>query len=100
MRRKYIPATRTLTDRQKYLLNRIPARYDLQSYVEPEPPAVKRARALVSRYDKAFRRRQCQHDKRSEALIRKAKEAVYFESEEKALAIVQQCEKMLKSCGD
>jgi hypothetical protein len=97
--KRVIPPTKTLTDRQKYLLQRIPNKWDLNGYhAEKEPIEVSRARKLVARYDKAESRRQCAAAKRNEALLRKAKEAVYFHSETKALAIVQQVEKLLKAC--
>jgi hypothetical protein len=90
-----------LTERQKYLLDRIPRIYDLNGR-KPIliPPDVKRARALVERWDKAESKRACAAKKRNEALLRKAREAVYFCDERKALAIVQQCEKLLKGCEE
>lgn len=88
-----------LTAQQSYLLNRIPSRYDLADLpVEPEPAVVKKARKLIKQYDEQREKKQCEHRKRQEALIRKAKEAVYFDEPKKALAIVQQVEKMLKGC--
>ena len=99
MRRIKTDPTRTLTDRQKYLLNRIPSSYQLNGYHAPaEPAAVKAARRLVERYDKRIARERCAADKRKEALIRKAREVVYFGSEQKALAVVHQVEKLLKPC--
>jgi hypothetical protein len=93
-----------LTVRQKYLLDRIPQRYNLGGFIAPpDPPTVKKARAAqkaVDRWDKYVGRLRCAHDKRSEALIRKAREAVYFSSEAKALAIIRQVEKLLKTCGE
>ena len=37
-------------------------------------------------------------NKRNQALRQKAVESIYFDTPEKALAIVKQCEKMLKGC--
>jgi len=91
--------TRKLTAQQNYLLGRIPYSHDLDGYKPtPEPAAIKLARKRIARWDAGETKKQCQARKRNEALLRKAKEAVYFESPEKALAIVRQCEKMLKGC--
>lgn len=91
--------TTKLSDQQKYLLQRIPSSYQMNGYKEaPMPAAVKKAGALVERYRKQEARARYAADKRKEALRRKAVEAVYFESPEKALAIIRQCEKMLKGC--
>jgi hypothetical protein len=84
---------------QRYLLDRIPARYSLNGFEpKPEPAEVRKARKTVERWDKAIAHQRCVHDKRIDALVRKARESVYFDSEEKALAIIRQVEKMLKSC--
>lgn len=92
------PTTR-LTDQQKYLIQRIPSSYQMDGYKAlPMPAEVKRAEAVVARYHKQESRRQCQAGKRKEALRQKAHEAVYFSTPEKALAIIRQCEKMLKGC--
>jgi hypothetical protein len=90
---------RTLTARQNYLLARIPSQHSLNGFHVPvEPKEVKQARKLIERYDKQIALQRCAHDKRIEALIRKAREAVYFADDVKALAIVQQVEKMMKGC--
>ena len=97
--RKTSTATKQLTAKQKYLLQRIPSRYQMNGYQEtPKPAEVKKAEALVERWNKQERQRQCAADKRNEALRQKAWEAVYFSTPEKALAIIRQCEKMLKGC--
>lgn len=88
-----------ITDQQKYLLGRIPNLYQMDGYVAPPEPAdVRRARRIIERWDKAEAARKCKSQKRNEALIRKAREAVYFAPPAKALAIIQQCEKLLKGC--
>jgi len=88
-----------INDQQKYLLGRIPSLYQMNGHKKlDEPVEVKRARKVIERWDKAEELRECKAKKRNEALIIKAKEAVYFASPEKALRIVQQCEKMLKGC--
>jgi len=91
--------SKKLTDQQRYLLNRIPGAYQMNGHKPlPEPPDVRRARKTIERWDKAEALRACKAKKRNEALLTKAREAVYFASPEKALRIVQQCEKMLKGC--
>ena len=98
---KQVPSKRQLTAQQKYLLGRIPSPYRMNGYKErPEPAEVKQARRVIERWDKEEKLRSCQAGARNEALRRKAYEAVYFDTPEKALAIVKQCEKMLKGCED
>lgn len=90
-----------LSVRQKYLLGRIPGRYALNGFhAPPEPREVRQARKLVNHYERVLSRKRCAADKRLEALLRKAREAVYFGTEEKALAIVKQIEKLLKTCQE
>ncbi len=64
-----------------------------------EPAEVKQARKIIERWDKEESRLACESQKRKEALRQKAKEAIYFDTPEKALAIIRQCEKMLKGCS-
>lgn len=100
MRRKQVPSNKQLTPQQRYLLERIPSSYQMNGYKErPESTEVKRARRLIDKWDKEEKLRQCQAGKRNEALRIKARESVYFDTPEKALAIVRQCEKMLKGCN-
>lgn len=101
MRRKQVPSLKQLTAQQHYLLERIPSSYQMNGYKErSEPIEVRRARKLIEQWDKQEKLLQCQAGKRNEALRQKAREAVYFDTPEKALAIVKQCEKMLKGCED
>lgn len=101
MKRRDTWSKKGLTAEQKYLLDRIPSSYQMNGYKpQPEPVEVKRARKLIEDYDKRQRLLQCQADKRNQALRTKAREAVYFDTPEKALAIVRQCEKMLKGCEE
>jgi hypothetical protein len=91
--------SKKLTDQQRYLLARIPGLYQLNEHKPtPEPAEVKRARKIVDKWEKQEALLECQHKKRNEALIIKAKETVYFDTPEKALRIIQQCEKLLKGC--
>lgn len=93
------PASSKLTDQQRYLLQRIPTTYNLKGYVRPQEPAeVKRARIVIEQWEKSEGKKECEAKKRNEALITKAREAVYFEPPDKALVIVRQCEKLLKGC--
>lgn len=91
--------SKKLTPQQNYLLQRIPRSFDMNGDTPvPETAEVKRARKVIERWDKAEALRACRAKKRNEALITKAREAVYFSTPEKALRIVQQCEKLLKGC--
>lgn len=100
-RRRSEPSLKQLTAQQRYLLDRIPSSYRMNGYKKRgEPVEVRQARKLIERWDKEERLRQCQAERRSEALRVKAREAVYFDVPEKALAIIRQCEKLLKSCED
>lgn len=86
-------------DRERYLLHRIPSIHDMNGHKPaPEPPEVRHAKRIIERFEKAEAAKDCKARKRNEALIRKAREAVYFSPPEKALRIIQQCEKMLKGC--
>lgn len=101
MASKTIPGRKQLTVEQRYLLERIPSLYQMNGYKErPEPAEVKKARKLIEEWDKQEKRLQCEAGRRNEALRQKAREAVYFDTPEKALAIVRQCEKMLKGCDE
>lgn len=101
MKTKQIPMRKQLSVEQRYLLERIPSSYQMNGYKpRPEPVEVKRARKLIDQWDKQEKLLLCQAGKRNEALRQKAREAVYFDTPEKALAIVKQCEKMLKGCED
>ncbi len=102
MRRKQVePSRKQLTAQQQYLLQRIPSSYQMNGYKErAEPVEVKQARKLIDRWGKEERQRRCEAERRSEALRQKAREAVYFDTPEKAPAIVKQCEKMLKGCEE
>lgn len=98
---KPIPSRKQLSVEQRYLLERIPSSYQMNGYKpRPELVEVKRARKLIEQWDKQEKLLACQAGKRNEALRQKAREAVYFDTPEKALAIVKQCEKMLKGCED
>lgn len=98
---KPIPSRKQLSIEQRYLLERIPSSYRMNGYkARVEPVEVKRARKLVEQWDRQEKLLQCQVGQRNEALLRKAREAVYFDTPEKALAIVRQCEKMLKGCDE
>lgn len=100
-RKSTTTGTKTLTVEQRYLLERIPSSYQMNGYKErPEPAEVKQARKLIDKWDKEEKLLQCRASKRNEALRQKAREAVYFDTPEKALAIIRQCEKMLKGCED
>lgn len=90
---------RGMTDQQKYLLNRIPSIYQMDGHKPtPETADVKRAKKVIERWEKSESLKECRAKKRNEALITKAKEAVYFATPDKALRIIQQCEKLLKGC--
>lgn len=97
--KRQTPARRDLTAQQKYLLQRIPSQYQMNGYKErSEPAEVKHARKVIEQWEKQEKLLRCQAEQRNEALRRKAREAVYFDTPEKALAIVQQCEKLLRGC--
>ncbi len=99
MRNRPIPGAYKLTSQQQYLLNRVPSLHQMNGYQErSEPAEVRQARKIVERWEKEENLRRCRAEKQNEALQRKAREAVYFETPEKALAIIQQCEKRLRGC--
>jgi len=97
--KRAIPGASKLTAQQQYLLQRIPGTYTMNGYTRrAEPTEVKHARKIVEQYEKEEAKRECEAKMYNEALVRKAREAVYFGTLEKALAIIQQCEKRLKGC--
>lgn len=101
MARKQIPSRKSLTVEQRYLLERIPSKYQMNGYKpRVEPVEVKRARKLIEQWDKQEELLECQAGRRNLALREKARGVVYFDTPEKALAIVRQCEKMLKGCEE
>lgn len=102
MKRKQVTTgTKMLTVEQRYLLDRIPSSYQMNGYKpRAEPAEVRNARKLIERWDKEEKLLQCRAGKHNEALRRKAREAVYFDTPEKALAIIRQCEKFLKGCEE
>ena len=87
-----------LTEQQRYLLNRIPSQYRMKKSDFVKPANVAQAEKTIARWNKQCSRISCREDRRNEALIQKAREAVYFSSPKKALAIVKQVEKMVRSC--
>ena len=106
MKRTRVKATphelrKQLTVEQRYLLERLPSQYQMNGYkARVEPAEVKRARRLIEQWDKQEKVLQCRASKRNEALRTKAREAIYFDTPEKALAIVRQCEKLLRGCEE
>ena len=85
---------RTLDINQKYLLDRLPGRYDLKRDKEPEPKEVRQARVVVANWDRKQALMECKFNKQVTALLNKAREVIYFEEPKKALQIVRQVEKM------
>jgi len=59
-----------------------------------EPVAVRQARRLVERFDERKRKHERREQKRMTALLTSAKEAIYFQTPEKALKIVKRLEAM------
>jgi hypothetical protein len=87
-----------LTEQQRYLLQRIPSTYRMKKSDIVIPPHIHSAQRMIERWNKQCARITCREERRNEALIQKAREAVYFSSPKKALAIVKQVEKMIRSC--
>lgn len=88
-----------LTPRQNYLLQRLPAMYQMSDGEKSiEPVEVKKARKVIEQWDKREALRQCRAKERNRALVEKARESIYFDDHEKALVIIRQCEKLLKGC--
>ena len=94
-----IPPKFKLNEQQKFLLQMIPSVYEMSRRKhERVPPEVTKAKRLVDSWVNRQSRLDCQHSKRMEALRNKAREAVYFATPEKALAIVRQVQKFKKGC--
>lgn len=90
-----------LTEQQSYLLRRLPKWYDVRDQNDPpEPPEIKRARALCSRYDERMSKKRKDSEKNFNNLLTKAREAVYFLTPEKALKVIQDFEKKFPTAKD
>jgi hypothetical protein len=90
---------RKLTARQQFLLSAIPAHYDLERTVSvPEPADIKHARRIVLAFDKKLRAANCRRAKEVATAINKAREAVYFCSEQTALAMIHRLTRFQKKC--
>lgn len=81
-----------LNEQQKYLLNRLPNRYDVKTLDVPEPAAVKAARKVIEAHDKHSSKLRCDHQARFKKVSEAAREAIYFKKPEEALKAVQQLE--------
>jgi len=100
MKVRTIPAVKTLTDQQKYLLNRLPGKWDLKSESLDEPAEVKQARKVVEAFDEKSRKFSCAAACRAEKALSKAREAIYFKPIDAALAAVHEVEALKKCCKD
>ena len=85
------------SEQQKYLLSRIPSVWDLKkrrSEESPEPKEVRAAKRVVERWKQAQEKAVAEEKARLNRLILDAKDAVYFSTPEKALALIKALEKM------
>ena len=92
--------TKTLTDQQKYLLQRLPGKYEIAEPKVVEPLSIKRMRKAVEAWDEKQRKVSCKVKCEGEKLIVKAREAIYFKPVDQALAMVQKTEMLRKCCDD
>jgi hypothetical protein len=92
---------KTLSVTRNYLLGRIPGMHELKTTVTlEEPTSVKLARKIVAAFEKRERLANCKQRKLVEALRIKAREAVYFCSEQTALNLIHRLEAMKERCED
>lgn len=100
--RRYQPAppTKSLTDQQKYLLQRLPSAYELKRPEAPTPPNVRKAMCLVEAYQNAQRKISCRWECKATKMLTAAREAIYFQSPQKALEIVHSLEALKKCCAE
>lgn len=85
--------TKQLSVEQRYVLQRIPGKYQIDKKLKSEEPAtVKKARAIVDRYDADQSKRQKAHEDKIDKMIEDAREAVYFKPLDKALELVKKLE--------
>jgi len=89
--------TMPVNEKQKYLLTKIPSLYELKRRRkdQPEPRDVRAARRTIEKWEASQKAITDQEVKRLDRLILDAKDAVYFSTPEKALALIKQLEKML-----
>lgn len=95
------PPSKTLSDQQKYLLQRLPGRYDIpERKTDPEPARVRQARLVIERWDREQRKLSCKAKCAAEQALQRAREAIYFAPVATALLRVQEAEKFKQGCDD
>lgn len=81
-----------LDEQQKYLLGRLPNRYDLKEPEELEPAEVKQARKAIEAHTKKVSEKKCARNNAFKKAVEAAREAIYFKKPEDALALVRALE--------
>ena len=100
MRRRQPLPVKTLTDQQKYLLQRLPEPYQITVPHLTEPVRIRQMRKAIDAWDKRQHDLSCKIKCDGEKLITKAREAIYFRPVHEALALVQKAEALRKCCND
>ncbi len=77
---------KALNTQQKYLLERLPRQYALKTGELSEPERVKKARQIIEQFEKTDAERREDIKKRYAKALNAAREAIYFQTPEKAEA--------------
>jgi hypothetical protein len=82
-----------LNPQQKYLLDRLPRRWTIGRPIsESEPPKVRAARTVISRYERGLRIRSKRESDRIDKILREAREQIYFGDLNRALRLIKKLE--------
>jgi len=81
-----------LNEQQKYLLSRIPSRYDIKDASIPDTTEVKHARKVIEAHDKKTAEHRCERSNKFNKSLTAAREAIYFKKPDEALALVRALE--------
>lgn len=89
----------TVNEQQKYLLGRLPGRYDLKDIDVLESAEVKAARKtiesaqkIIGAHDKQASKQRCDYQNKFKKDLDAAREAIYFKKPDEALAAVKALE--------
>jgi hypothetical protein len=81
-----------LNEQQKYLLNRLPNKYDYKTPSVPETVEVKRARKVIADFDEKVGKLADESKRKFAKVLSAAREAIYFKPQDEALDILKALE--------
>lgn len=81
-----------LNEQQKYLLNRLPNRYDFKITEVSEPSEVKQARKIIAAFTERVDKQGDERKRKFHKSLVVAREAIYFKPANDALKVVRDLE--------